>query len=162
MKYVVMVFLFFQFNVCFKKHDNKVQLEQVVKDAFRLSFERKYDSLSEIMPEHFFKNTTKDYQLMAFSDLARAVRLKGDVNELDLKTYNELIHGEPGSVVTFYPDKQLYNVDSLELFKIDSIRFYFLPPASSGKVAQFRVYGPMPILKGIVPTSEFLDSPRSK
>lgn len=145
-----MVFLFFQLNYCLNTTDKNKEVEKVVKSAFRLAFEKKYDSLSLIMPEHFFENITEESQSIEFGDLYRVVKLTGDIDKLKFKTSKELIHGMDGYVVMFYPNPNLYNKDSLRLFKIDSIRFEFITAIGTNRINQFKTFGPIPILKGII------------
>lgn len=150
MKNIFVVFLFFQFNYCFNNTDKIKEVEEVVKSAFRLAFEKKYDSLSLIMPQHFFENTTEESQSIEFGDLYRVVQLTGDLDNLKFRTYKGLIHGMDGYVVMFYPNSNLYNEDSLRSFKIDSIRFEFITAIGTNRISTFKSFGPIPILNGIV------------
>jgi hypothetical protein len=132
------------------------EIKQIVIKAFRLAFEKNYDSLSLIMPKHYFEETSKDFQSIAFSELYRAVELGDSPNESNLKTFKEMIHGYPGFVVTYYPNMSLYNNDSLMLFKIDSIRFFFMEPIGYEQISSFKSFAPVPKLKPVIPVGSKL------
>lgn len=132
MRNITTAFLFFSlFGFCFQKtHDEAVEAKSTVKKIFRLSFEKKYDSLSLFMPERYFKNTKKDYQSIVVKPMAEAIKVGDFPSDSNLKFEKKTIIGMAGHVVTFYPDRKLS--------KVDSIRFFLLSHSGSKKCIYMR------------------------
>lgn len=144
-----------------RKVDQINDLKKIVIQAFRLASEKKYDSLSQIMPKHYFENTTREDLSMAFSEITRSIDLGDGPNESNLNGHKDLVHGYPGYVVTYFPKTDLYSGDSLKIFKIDSIQFYFMEPLGLDRISSFEVFGPIPLIKPVLPATDTQNRPRN-
>ncbi len=145
MRNITTAFLFFSlFGFCFQKtHDEAVEAKSTVKKIFRLSFEKKYDSLSLFMPERYFKNAKKDYQSIVVKPMAEAIKVGDFPSDSNLKFEKKTIIGMAGHVVTFYPDRKLS--------KVDSIRFFFIEPFGFKEVYLYEVFEPLRKIKIVTP-----------
>jgi hypothetical protein len=128
-------------------HISKVR--EVVNNAFQFAFDKRYDSLSLIMPDFYFTGVNESYLPIKFKELERSIALGDLPSVANTKVFSESINGYPGIVLTFYPDRDLYQNDSLRIFQIDSIRFFFMEPIGFERISFFEVFAPIPLLKPI-------------
>jgi hypothetical protein len=149
------MFLFISlFGFCFNIQENKIEVgKRTVMKIFRLSYEKKYDSLSEIMPDRYFKNTERDYQSMIFRPMRQAIKIGDFPSDTNLKSYEKRMFGENGLVLTFYPNQSLYKNDSVKVYKVDSISFYFIESIGFRKTAGFETFIPITDIKTLMPGS---------
>jgi hypothetical protein len=127
-------------------------------EAFRLSAEKKYDSLSLIMPQIYFENTTNGSQFIDFRPMWQAIKIGDIPSESNLKYSKAVVNGMDGSVITFYPNYNLPIPDSIKLFKVDSIRFSFMSSLGNNKVAHYNVFRDYSMIRTIMPNSSLKNS----
>jgi hypothetical protein len=147
-----MVLFISLFGFCFNRKQDKMEAaKRTVMEIFRLSYEKKYDSLSKIMPDRYFKNTTKDYQSIISRPMRQAVKAGDFPDNSNLKNYQKKMYGENGYVLTFYPNQELVHADSAKFYKVDSISFYFIESIGFNKIAGFETFIPIIDIKTLMP-----------
>jgi hypothetical protein len=105
------------------------------------------------MPKIHFQNLNSENLFIEFRPLWQTFKLCDSITNTNLKYFDEPVNGMEGCVLTFYPNYNQPNPDSMKIVKIDSIRFSFMEALGYDKIAHYNVFFNLANIKVTLPSN---------